>query len=214
MAIASATTGLPGNPTFERHPPEVRENCFQLFKGGKKLTEITEITKVPLPTLRRWSSRDKWKHRVTASIPAPGKRTEQAGSILDNSSTEAEALALTMGMGEKQEHYKGRMQEQALRVPLIVARMTDKELIAHADKIGKLDVTARKALNLEEQKPSIVVNVGLLSTALPARPASVVLNDVNIAGELAGGAPEVTDAEFTAIEDAAPEPVTEKVEAK
>jgi hypothetical protein len=55
------------------------------------------------------------------------------------------------------------MAEQALRVAYTVKGLPSQALIVNADKIKKLDETARKALNLEKNKPAMVVNVALLA---------------------------------------------------
>jgi hypothetical protein len=71
--------------------------------------------------------------------------------------------------GEKQTRYGQMMADHALRVAYTVKALPSQSLIVNADKIAKLDSVARKALNLEENKPAVVVNVGLLARALPSR---------------------------------------------
>ena len=60
------------------------------------------------------------------------------------------------------------MADHALRVAYTVKGLPSQSLIVNADKIAKLDSVARKALNLEENKPAVVVNVGLLARPLPS----------------------------------------------
>jgi hypothetical protein len=105
------------------------------------------------------------------------------------------------------------MAEHALRFAYTVKSLSPQGLIVNADKIKKLDETARKALNLEESKPRVVVNVGLLASPLPAiPPRPALVEDVGIAGELTSGAPEPVDGEFSKVETSSPEAIEGKVE--
>ncbi len=62
----------------------------------------------------------------------------------------------------KQSQAHGRLATESLRfIEAIEACPTDL-LIARADKVSKLASEARKSLQLEEAKPLVVVNVGLL----------------------------------------------------
>ena len=69
------------------------------------------------------------------------------------------------------------MAEHALRVAYTVKSLPSQALIVNADKIKKLDETARKALNLEENKPTVVVNVALLHALSERRRAKLVSRD-------------------------------------
>ena len=52
---------------------------------------------------------------------------------------------------------------EAIRMLDAIRSTPTTDLVRQADKIHKLDATARKALALEEHKPAVIVNVGLLS---------------------------------------------------
>jgi hypothetical protein len=143
------------------YPPEMRERCYQLFKEGKSQREIQAETGVPRVTIQRWSDNDRWKSR---------KRAELRGKEVRQRRTEGEKPANSeLTMGEKQDIYAEGMATQALRLPEIIDGMSDDELIMAADKIKNLDAIARKALHLEEAKPTTVINVSLLSRPIPAQ---------------------------------------------
>jgi hypothetical protein len=80
----------------------------------------------------------------------------------------AEAIALDdLSFEEKQSTYKETMAAQAVRMARAVASMSEQTLVANAEKIAKMDATARKALSLESDKPRVIVNVGLLARPIP-----------------------------------------------
>jgi hypothetical protein len=65
------------------------------------------------------------------------------------------------------------MSVQALHLPRIMEKMTDHTVLQQSEKIAKLDATFRKALRLEDKKPRVVVNVGLLSAPVPVKAIEV-----------------------------------------
>ena len=93
-----------------------------------------------------------------------------------------------MSSEEKQREYHSQSALEALRILDAIQQTPTSELVHKADKISKLDAMARKALALEEHKPAVVVNVGLLADLSQRRrtlkaqvesPASVpVLQDI------------------------------------
>ena len=64
----------------------------------------------------------------------------------------------------KVEEQGGTIAQQQKEIAVLAAQLK-------ADKFAKLDTVARKALNLEESKPAVILNVGLLARPLPPRPA-------------------------------------------
>jgi hypothetical protein len=196
---------------IQPHPPELRERGYRLYEKGKSNPEIAAELGIPVSTLARWSSKGKWKLRKQlANNPAtaPGALAPaHSNDTLD----EEEISQLTFE--EKQARYGDIMAEHALRFAYTVKNLSPQSLIVNADKIKKLDETARKALNLEERKPRVVVNVELLAQPLPPMPTRpVVIEDVAVAGELTGPSPEAADGEFSKVETSSPEAIEGKVE--
>jgi hypothetical protein len=192
---------------LQPHPPELRERGYRLYEKGKSNPEIAKELGIPVSTLARWSSKGKWKLRKQLASNAA---TEPGASAPAHSNDTLDEIS-QLTFEEKQARYGDIMAEHALRFAYTVKSLPPQALIVNADKIKKLDETARKALNLEESKPRVVVNVGLLASPLPAIPPRPALT-IETAGELPGPAPEVTDGEFTKVETPAPEAVEEKAE--
>lgn len=150
-----AATPAPTVETIPKvHPIEAREKAFQLHKRGNTHAEVGALLQLPGGTIASWSKRYKWPARIKA---------ENAGAPASVPPLAPPRKASGLTLAEKQTRYTEDMAEQALRLPEIVAAMSDKEYIAAADKITKQDATNRKALGLESSKPSVVVNVGLLA---------------------------------------------------
>jgi hypothetical protein len=164
---------------------------------------------IPVSTLARWSSKGKWKIRRQLANNTATEPGALAPAHSNETLDDEEISKLTFE--EKQARYAEVMAEHALRFAYTVKSLSPQGVIVNADKIKKLDETARKALNLEERKPSVVVNVGLLASRLPARPA-LVIEDEAIAGELPGPSPKPADGEFSKVETSSPEAIEEKVE--
>jgi hypothetical protein len=116
-------------------------------------------------TLARWSSKGKWKLRKQLASH-PETELGALAPMRDNNSLD-EISRLTFE--EKQARYAEMMSNHALRVAYTVKSLSPQSLLVNADKISKLDSVARKALNLEENKPPVVVNVALLAQGAPPR---------------------------------------------
>jgi hypothetical protein len=175
------TPQQPRGGILDRHPLEVRERAFNLYRklgaDGKRkhtLSQIAEAVGVPVGTINKWSSVSKWHARARALNKQDAVLSEY------NQRPETEAAnapktpridASTLTFEEKQETFSKLMADQALRLPQLMAKLKDSELLGAADKLAKLGAEARKALKLEEAQPSIILNVGLL--ARPALPAPV-----------------------------------------
>lgn len=144
-----------GGP-LQPHSAELRERGYRLYEKGKSNPEIAAELNVPVSTLARWSSKGKWKLRKQfASIEEP----------LTDSVEDVSQLTFD----EKQRRYEEMMADHALRVAYTVKALPSQGLIVNADKIAKLDSIARKALNLEQSKPRMIINVGLLARPVPSR---------------------------------------------
>jgi hypothetical protein len=140
---------------LEPHPPELKERGYQLYEKGKTNREIAQELGIPLNTLARWSSKGKWKLRKQLAGHPELAPAALAPTVQDEISQ--------LSFDQKQTRYAEVMAEHALRVAYTVKNLPSQALIVNADKIKKLDETARKALNLEENKPAMVINVALLS---------------------------------------------------
>ena len=173
-------TPQPRGGILVRHPLEVRERAFNLYRklgadGKRKYTlpQIAEAVGVPVGTINKWSSVSKWHARARALdkqdavLSEYDQRSETAAANAPTPRIDASTLTFE----EKQETFSKLMAEQALRLPQLMAKLKDSELLGAADKLAKLGAEARKALKLEEAQPSIILNVGLL--ARPALPAPV-----------------------------------------
>jgi hypothetical protein len=146
------------------HPPELKEHGYRLYEQGKSNPAIAAELEIPLSTINRWSSKEKWKlRRQFASRPG----TELGAGLAPNSSltdeAEQRALDREKTLPEAQRDYEEAMQTQALRIMRTIEEMPDELLIANADRIAKLDLTARKALKLDSNKPRQLINIALLS---------------------------------------------------
>ncbi len=181
------------NPLFpaKRYSAEVIEACFQLFARDRSLAEIEKLQSVPYGTLRGWSRKGKWKARRDAMqgrmahVIETNVRRQSADcqtGILDADARDNASLSdieletksrrdahERMSFDEKQREYHTQSALEALRILDAIRNTPTSDLVQRADKISKLDAMARKALNLDEHKPSVVVNVGLLSNLATRR---------------------------------------------
>jgi uncharacterized protein YjcR len=140
-----------------------------MFCDGKAKTDIAFELQIPVGTIYAWGKRDQWDTR---------KGVESAGVTAETSQTVAKALAKVskatepsdMELAEKQARYQSLMGDAAVRVAEHVAALDSEALVATADKLVKSDTWARKALKLETEKPSTVIQIGVLAQS-PAREA-------------------------------------------
>jgi transposase-like protein len=143
------------NGPLQPHPPELKERGYRLYEQGKSNSEIAKELGIPLSTLARWSSKNKWKLRKHLGRIDARRSKHKPTDAQSNT----DALTFT----EKQTIYREGSATQALRILELIQTIEDEELLARADKIEKLDKIARKALNLEQPLPAVVVNVAMLA---------------------------------------------------
>jgi hypothetical protein len=160
----------PSGARLQPHPPGLKEHGYQLYQQGKSNVQIAKELGIPLNTLARWSSKGRWKMRKQLAGHAEPRLGALAPTVQD------EISQLTFE--QKQARYAAMMAEHALHVAYTVKSLPSQALIVNADKIKKLDETARKALNLEESKPAMVVNVALLAQ-ISERKRNIVAQEVS-----------------------------------
>jgi hypothetical protein len=160
----------PGFP-LTRYSPELIEACFQIYAKGQSLAEIAASRKIPYDTLRGWSSRYKWKLRLDV-LTGRLNGTQSENSLPVEQSQRDRSSKMTFD--EKQNEVHTRLATEALRFVAAIESMPTTALVQHADKIAKLATEARKALSLEEHRPQVVVNVGLLHDLSERRRAKLL----------------------------------------
>ncbi len=166
------------------HPPEMKERAYKLFAQRIPLAGIADRLTIPVDTIRKWSSKGKWKTRLFLSgaggvIPTsvqPGN-----GSLGVVEGIEAQlAKLVNLPFEEKQGVYRDLMANEALRAALSIQSVPSSALVQQADKVKKLDEVARRALHLEEDKPAVIVNVALLGRGVVRQEKQAVATVVDL----------------------------------
>ena len=127
---------------------ELREKARTLYEAGQTRREIAEATGLSLNTIAAWRKRDGWAQPAQALEIVP--------------STEVEPIEMPASFAEKQAVYTDKMSEAAVRLAHHVAALDGENLVKASDKISKGDLTARRALKLESNKPNQVIQIGIL----------------------------------------------------
>lgn len=154
----------PGGRQAIEWPLELRERGYRLYVAKKPLAEIAKELGVPFNTLTRWSSESKWKLRRAQDLTAGVSNINAVATV---EPTVRQLRAPNQSFETKQEMYRETMADEALRIAETISAMPAQTLLSHADKIAKLDQVARKALHLEDVKPSTVIQIGYLTNAAP-----------------------------------------------
>ena len=146
------------------HALELREKAYKMFTQRMPLAKIGEALEVPADTVRKWSSKGKWKARMLASGGTSAQPRVGAETPATNDDIDAQlAKLIALPFAEKQQAYLDIMANESLRAALSITKVPHAALVQNADKVKKLDEVARRALKIEDNKPTVVVNVGLLS---------------------------------------------------
>lgn len=155
MSIENQAPAKRAKATYTK---EQREEAYRLFASGLSLPTVSEKLGITVYTVRNWSMRFHWRNRMLTEAAKAGLvPIDRASGVTSTKETESLSLA------EAQGKYEETMQAQALRIAQIIKETPDAQLFAGADRIKKLDETARKALKLESDKPRTMVNIALLS---------------------------------------------------
>ena len=149
------------------HPKEVREHAFRLYKDGHSQIHIAHDLGIPVGTVYGWCKRDHWDMRAKAERAGVDAETAPKLARVLTERTKAGEPS-NLDLAEKQARYQALMGDAALRVAEHVATLEGDKLVASADKLFKADQIARKALKLETEKPSTVIQIGVLANS-PAK---------------------------------------------
>jgi len=141
------------------HPKATRQRAFALYKEGKPFTDIAYELRISAGTVRVWARRERWKQQVKIGRANPQMDTETITALAKR----GEPLDLPEELTEQQALYQGNMSKAAVVLSGRVAEMDGDEIVQKADKIAKADIVARKALKLETEKPSALINIAILS---------------------------------------------------
>ena len=131
-----------------------------MYLDGKPLTDIAFETRIPASTIRAWSRRDQWDARKGVAI-AMSMDAETARAV--EIASQPPQIDTPTDLAEKQTEYQKKFSDAAVRLARHVATLQGPELIQQADKLAKADAVARKALKLETEKPSTVIQIGILA---------------------------------------------------
>lgn len=164
-------------PTF-RYPEHLKETSYALYCKGKTSEEIGQALGIRPETVRRWSSKGKWKNRklfdekgdaaaseLVSRMLAADKR--QSVSTRQNQSESNSPASKDMSLEDKQAVYRDTMAEQGLRIMEIISSLSPEEMLRNAEKLKHLDNLARKALDIEDKPAFNVIPIGLLSQPIP-----------------------------------------------
>jgi hypothetical protein len=150
------------------HPKQVREKAFALFKAGKPVSDIAFELRLSPATIRSWRSRDCWNKRLEQD---PSLTSEQA-IVIARKQKHDELANLPDDLPSQQECYQQNMARAALVFSEVLKDMNGGEIIARADKLLKADQMGRKALKLETERPSTVIQIGILASKQQKRTAA------------------------------------------
>ena len=95
-------------------------------------------------------------------VESSSDNVQKRDNVLNNN-TSVQKDYTNLTLSEAQGEYEDRAHVQALRIMDIIESTSDTALFLGADKLAKLDATARKALKLEDDKPKTLINIALLS---------------------------------------------------
>jgi len=157
------------------HSPEAKERAYQLWKEKNDATEIALELAIPASTIRSWKDRYNWPDRLAIEqTPGVAINAETAATLARHTPARAASSEFDkLDLAEKQERYTDAMGSAALRVAEYVASLPGADIVKQADKLKKADEFNRKALKLETEKPSTVINVALLSHSTEKQPRLV-----------------------------------------
>ena len=138
-------------------PAAERSKARELYLAGNSYQEINEETNIPVSTLRNWCKRDGWK--LTKSQPV---------LEFEIVPSDAEDVEIPESLAEKQELYETHMSEAAVRLADHVSKLDGEGIVKISDKLLKADTTARRALRLEPDRPTQIIQIGVLAQS-PAK---------------------------------------------
>ena len=171
---------------------EDKAECKRLYIHGHTLDDISEHKHVPKKTLQHWQAKDHWtllkveKQGISIARQLEhqtGNCRSHVPSSDDDQKIETEKAVeefSKLTLVDKQFAYEEAMQAQAIRLPRLIALLSEGQLLMQADKLKNLDAIVRRALRLEQPAPAPVMNIGInMATPLPPpAPVALLSNEV------------------------------------
>jgi transposase len=136
----------------------LRAKAKTMWESGTSYGEISSQLSVNVSSLKNWKSRDKWTRAESSNelaVAAPGG--------VDND------VEIPEDLQEQASQYESDMRVAALKFSNHVKNLSPAELTAKAQHVKNLDGVHRKALRIETEKPSSVIQIAVL--AKPMTPA-------------------------------------------
>ena len=130
-----------------------------MFKQGKQFVDIAYGIGVAAPTIRSWAMREKWRQQVKIAQEQPELKPEEIVAI----ARRGEQIDIPEELAEQQKLYQGNMAAAGIAVSARVAEMEPDEILQRSDKIQKMDAVARRALKLESERPSALLQLNILA---------------------------------------------------
>jgi hypothetical protein len=151
-----------GRPKFSLPSPrskKERSYCRELYLAGNSYHDISDMTQVPVSTLRNWCVRDGWK------------KSQPPMDIVVAAPAESEPVEMPDTLPERQEFFVERTSAAAVKLAAHISKLDGEQLVRSADKLHKAIQSARTSLKLDTDRPACVIQIGVLARS-PAKEAS------------------------------------------
>jgi hypothetical protein len=130
-----------------------------MFKQGKQFVDIAYEIGVAAPTVRSWAMREHWRQQVKIAQEQPELKPEEIVAL----ARRGEEIEIPEALAEQQKLYQGNMAAAAIALSERVKDMGADEALSKSSKIKDLDAVARRALRLESEKPTALVQLNILA---------------------------------------------------
>ena len=140
-------------------------------KQGMPFVDIAYEIGVAAPTVRSWAMREHWRQQVKIQRENPELDSETIVAI----ARRGEEIEIPEELGEQQKLYQGNMAKAAIAMSERVKEMDTDEALSKSSKIKDLDAVARKALKLESERPSTLLQLNILAGKDPRVAPGVAL---------------------------------------
>jgi hypothetical protein len=168
------------NPVGQSHPPELRERGYKLYAQRVPLAGIAEKLGVPLDTIRKWSSKGKWKTRLFLSGAGGTAAARTDSGAVESRQDDELARLEDMSLEDKQALFQSIMENEAVRAAHAIQKVPTAALVQHADKIKKLEEAARRCLRLEDKPNNTIINLSFLAAPLLCDVVTPVKAEANL----------------------------------
>jgi hypothetical protein len=155
-------------------PPKIQETVKTLIEAGRSLSDIAEVTEIPVKEIAAMKRRNKWKPKPAAMLAEQEQEQESEEASVEAAEVLAKTEQSLLSGGREHSEMVYKKVNSALRALKKLPPLKTWKDIEMADRI------ARRAVGLDKEgAKNTIINLGIVSGGFAPKPAKKIVDIPN-----------------------------------